>query len=364
MKLALFFHLGGDIDVLSKFLTVGSGVELTVLVSEELLKTNPRLQILLDEYGVTPRSVIGPSDGAEEFVNAIRGCTHLLTSSESTLRPHKLAHSLVLAANEIGLVTATMQHGVENIGLTYFDEYQGPETEFASQMVLTWNGTKCLSPRVSLRTKSKVVDVGLPASKPDAVFEKIRDDLNFNSEKKNVIGVFENLHWTRYSEAYRKHFLDDLQYVTDAFPDFLFVTKPHHEGRWLSDRFKGRAPVNDNLLIVDPKASVWNMLTAPSLLPYMSGVVTTPSKVALDASLFRIPTAVTSYDGVYGFYKELPALDNRKSWIRFLELIKSNETSSLVDQTDDFVEATVSSVDDSQRVIAAMSSHPPPAKAC
>ena len=361
MKVALFFHLGGDIDVLSQFLTVGLSSKPRVLVSEKLLKTNRRLSVLLDEYNVAPSSVIGSKDTSEEFANALYGCTHLLTSSESTLRPHKLANSLVEAANQMGLVTATLQHGVENIGLTYFDDIQGPDTEFSSQLVMTWNGSENLLPNVSSRTTAKVVDVGLPSSKPDGVFKKIAAKLKFNCEMKTAIGVFENLHWTRYSESYRGQFLEDLQFATDAFPDFLFVTKPHHEGRWLSDRFTGSPPKNNNLLIVDPKDSMWNLLTAPSLLPYMAGVVTTPSKVALDSSLSRIPTAVASYDGSYSYYKELPALKNRQDWASFLEKIQSGETSRLVEQTVEFVKATVSSIDEPQRVIAALSRFLPPA---
>lgn len=361
MKVALFFHLGGDIDVLSQFLTVGPNAKPRVLVSDKLLKTNSRLSVLLDAYGVSPRSVIGLKDTSETFVNALNGCTHLLTSSESTLRPHKLANLLVETANEMGLVTATLQHGVENIGLSYFDDTQGPDTEFSSQLVMTWNGSKNLLPNVSSRTTAKVVDVGLPSSKPDRVFNKIAADLKFNFENRTTIGVFENLHWTRYSKSYRGQFLEDLQFATDAFPDFLFVTKPHHEGRWLSDRFTGDPPKNDNLLIVDPKSPTWNLLTAPSLLPYMAGVVTTPSKVALDSSLSRIPTAVASYDGSYAFYKDLPALKSRQDWASFLEQIKSGETARLTKQTVEFVKATVSSIDDPQRVIAALSRFSPPA---
>ena len=250
MKLAVFFHLGGDIDVLSPFLSPFPGGEIKIIVSEKLLATNHRLSIVLDAYGLEPEEVLSHRSSRDELRNAISDCSHLLTSSESNLNPHRLAFALTQEANHLGLLTATLQHGVENIGLTYFDEYQGPEVRFASQQVLTWNGTRSLLPDVCSETREKVIDVGLPSARPDPAFDELFEAMEFNPEGRKVIGIFENLHWTRYSDDFRRKFLDDLQQATELFPDLLFVTKPHHEGRWLTERFQGDRPENSNLLII------------------------------------------------------------------------------------------------------------------
>lgn len=355
MRLALFFHLGGDIDVLSTFLTIGLDPAPTIIVSAKLMKTNVRIGALLEAHGRKADSIISIQEDLAEYKNALAGCTHLLTCSESTLRPHKLAHDLVTTANQMGIRTGTLQHGVENIGLSYFDEFQGPDVEFASQIVMTWTGRERLLKDVCQRTRDKVVDVGLPSSAPDAVFQDYAGEIaGIPNDDGRLIGIFENLHWTRYSESYRQRFLDDLQAATDAFPDLIFITKPHHEGRWLSERFRGKPPENKNLLIIDPKASGWEYLTAPSLLPRMTGIVTTPSKVALDACLAGVPVAVSSYDGSYAYYEDLPAIHSREDLFAFLAALESGDTEYGRSRNERFLEATISSVDKPERVIKAL----------
>lgn len=355
MRLALFFHLGGDIDMLSTFLGLGLDPAPTLIVSANLLNSNARMGALLEAYGRQPDSVIASQKDLTEYEEILAGSTHLLTCSESTLRPHKLAHDLVTTANRMGIRTGTLQHGVENIGLTYFDEFQGPEVEFASQVVLTWAGHERLLKDVCQRTRDKVVDVGLPSSTPDAVFQGYAEKVEgLPKDGSKIIGIFENLHWTRYSDAYRQNFLDDLQAATDEFPNLMFVTKPHHEGRWLSERFKGKRPENNNLLIIDPKAPGWEYLTAPSILQRMSGIVTTPSKVALDACLASIPVAVSSYDGPYAYYEDLPAIHSRKDLFSFLDALESGDPGYFKCQSEQFLAATISSVDRPERVIQAL----------
>ena len=350
MKLAVFFNLGGDIDVLSPFLSPFPGGEIKIIVSEKLLATNHRLSIVLDAYGLEPEEVLSHRSSRDELRNAISDCSHLLTSSESNLNPHRLAFALTQEANHLGLLTATLQHGVENIGLTYFDEYQGPEVRFASQQVLTWNGTRSLLPDVCSETREKVIDVGLPSARPDPAFDELFEAMEFNPEGRKVIGIFENLHWTRYSDDFRRKFLDDLQQATELFPDLLFVTKPHHEGRWLTERFQGDRPENSNLLIIDPKSHEWSLLTAPTLLPSMVGVITTPSKVALDASLAGLPVAIASYDGQYAYYNDLVSLSMSNDWFEFLRKVDAGPDDFGATQNEAFIGKTVSSVRAPQRV--------------
>ncbi|MBA4226638.1 MAG: hypothetical protein C0456_08395 [Hyphomonas sp.] len=353
MKLALFFHLSGDIDMLGPFLSpagTDQAAEEVVLVAEQLLKNSPRLSILLGARGRAP-TVILPADASPESLRkALEGCTALLTSSETSLRPHRLAHALTQEANALGLRTATLQHGVENVGLTYFDDRQGTDVLFASQMVFSWNGTAQLPGIVAAETRAKVVDGGLPGPLDDQVFAPWRERLNIPSNGRRIVGVFENLHWTRFSDAYRQSFLADLQAMTEAFPQLFFLMKPHPEGRWLTQRFGGKRPANENLLVADPAAPVWNLLTAPSLMPLLEGVITTPSKVALDAAIAGVPVGVAAYDAPYEMYGPLPQLQSRGDWQAFLSAIDARNTGNTPAMLQDYVSRTASSVGQPARI--------------
>lgn len=353
MKLALFFHLGGDIDMLGPFLsTIGTALakDEAVLVAEPLLKSNPRLSILLGAQGRAPDVIIPAEATPETLRSALKGCTALLTSSETTLRPHRLAYALTQEANVLGLHTATLQHGVENVGLTYFDDRQGADVLFASKTVFSWNGSSCLPDAVSGETRAKVVDGGLPGPLDDHIFGPWRDRLNIPSNGRRIIGVFENLHWTRFSDSYRQSFLADLQAMTEAFPQLFFLMKPHPEGRWLTQRFGGKRPANDNLLVADPAAPIWNLLTAPSLMPILDAVVTTPSKVALDAAIAGVPVCVAAYGTPYEFYSPLLQLQNRGDWHTFLSEIEAFHTKGPPAVLQNYVSRTTSSVRQPSRI--------------
>lgn len=355
MTLALFFHLSGDIDMLGPFLsaagTAGAQDEV-VLVSEALLKSSPRLMVLLGAQARAPTAILPVDASPETLRKALAGTHALLTASETTLRPHRLAHALTLEANALGLHTATLQHGVENVGLTYFDERQGPDVLFAARTVFAWNGAARLPALVDPSTRRKVVDVGLPGPLDDRIFGPWRQGLALPAQGRKVVGVFENLHWTRFSDRYRQNFLADLQAATEAFPDLFFLMKPHPEGRWLTQRFGGKRPANDNLVVADPAAPLWNLLTAPSLMPMLDAVITTPSKVALDAAVAGVPAAVASYDGAYDLYDPLPVLRTGQDWQDFLARTASGAAaSSHQAQMQEFVSRTVSSVGHTKRIV-------------
>lgn len=355
MTVALFFHLSGDIDMLGPFLsaagTPGAEDEV-VLVSEALLKSNARLMVLLGAQARTPSAILPMDAPRETLRKALAGSHALLTASETTLRPHRLAHALTQEANALGQHTATLQHGVENVGLTYFDERQGPDVLFAAQTVFAWNGAARLPSIIDPSTRRKVVDGGLPGPLDDRIFGPWRQKLSLPAEGRKVIGVFENLHWTRFSDSYRQNFLADLQAATEAFPELFFLMKPHPEGRWLTQRFGGKRPANDNLIVADPAAPIWNLLTAPSLMPLLDGVISTPSKVALDAAVAGVPTAIASYDGAYDLYAPLPVLSSGQDWLDFLARTASGSAAAgYRTQMQDFVSRTVSSAGQPQRIL-------------
>lgn len=345
MVLAIFFHLGGDIDMLSPFLLCegeSANISIRVLVSEKLLTTNPRLTIVLAANGLSPDFIIRTEASPVEMRDALSGCHALLTASETSLPPHRMAHALTLEANELGLRTATLQHGVENVGITYFDERQGAEVVFAAQEVLTWGGISSLLPPAVAETRAKVRNAGYPGPSEIKDFTKWRLRLDFEPGGRPVIGVFENLHWTRFSERYRMQFLSDLDAMANAFPELYFLLKPHPEGRWFTDRFSGPKLHRKNVMVADPMAPVWRLLTAPALMPLLSGVITTPSKVALDAAFAGVATAVASYDGRYDLYKELPALRSASDWREFLEMVVSGDIGGIDLAVSEFLARTVS----------------------
>ncbi len=133
-----------------------------------------------------------------------------------------------------------------------------------------------------------------------------------------TVGVFENLHWTRFSEAYREHFARDLEDAAAARPDTLFLIKPHHAGRWMS-RHRDRIAERANLVVVDPTDSAWEPHTAPALIASVDKVLTTPSTVALDAARTGRPVAVLGYDLDLPLYEPLPILRGGDDLERFLD---------------------------------------------
>ncbi len=324
MEVALFFHLGGDVDILSPFLRPEKypDISFRILVSSKQ-QQNPRLAILLDALGIEIDFNIDTAASDIDLGKSLFGCDALITSSESTLRPHLLAHRLTITGNEMGIATYTMQHGIENIGLSYFDEHQGTDVVFASSAVFTWQSVDQLPDIVDSETRKKAVASGYSAPLRE-YFVPMLSKLSISSKSgvgrsKTIIGVFENMHWTRYSGKYRQQFIADLEHVCQQRPDIDFLIKPHPEGRWLTERYGGSKPEQKNLLIADPKDPAWELFTAPSLMPFFDAVITTPSKVALDGALEGVPIAIPSYDGLYDYYSPLNALGSAADWLEFVD---------------------------------------------
>lgn len=355
MEVALFFHLGGDVDILSPFLRPERypDIRFRILVSSRQ-QENPRLKILLDTLDLAADFVIDTEAADTTLSKCLFGSDALLTSSESTLRPHLLAHRLTITANEMGVSTYTMQHGIENIGLSYFDEYQGTEVVFASSTVFTWQSADRLPYIVDTGTRQKAVATGYSAPERD-YFAPMLSSLSIPGKSaecpnKKLIGVFENMHWTRFSDEYRRQFISDLEYVCQQRPDINFLIKPHPEGRWLTERYGGTKPEQTNLLIADPKDSAWGLFTAPSLMPFFDAVITTPSKVALDGALDGIPIAIPSYDGSYDYYSPLNALDDAKDWLEFVDQAIS-ENAALKELNKQFVDNILLNQNGSDNVV-------------
>jgi hypothetical protein len=316
-----------DLDVLLPVLTALKArgeTRLRLVLSEYLLAESPRIAAALAAHGLDftahPREAI--RSGAEPSLAGVDG---VLSGADTNTRAHKAGHTLLGRAKAQGLPTFTLQHGLENIGLTYKDHLHGEEIRFAADTIFIWGAPEGLASWVPEETRAKVVPVGSPkaAPRPAAAL-----DLH-QGHWPRVIGVFENLHWHRFSELYLERALEDLDAAAEARPDTLFLVKPHHAGRWLS-RHPARLAQRPNLVVVDPADSAWEPHTAPDLIASVEAVLTTPSTVALDAARTGRPVAVLGYDLELPLYQPLPIVRGMADLDAFLELrpehaLKCNE---------------------------------------
>jgi hypothetical protein len=254
----------------------------------------------------------------DEIISGKRPRLHkinaVVSASESTANPHRAAHNLTNRANTKGLRTYTIQHGFENIGITYFDYIHNSENiRFASHRIFTWCPTERLHCDVPEETRQKCLPVGCCKE-----IMMNRHDLIRPGNHKFLVGIFENLHWHRYDENYRNCFLADLMETARNFKETTFLLKPHPAGRWLTQRYRGPLPDLENVIVANPGDPAWKAYTGPIIVGMADGIITTPSTVALDAARSGRPVAITGYDLRLKNYEPLPVLRSRKDWESFV----------------------------------------------
>ncbi|MEP7729359.1 glycosyltransferase [Marinomonas primoryensis] len=260
----------------------------------------------------------------------------LLSITESNLNPHRFTRELTKAANKFGIYTATMQHGFENIGLSYSDDIHNiKRIRFESSHIYTWGDSNTYHPDILKETLEKCVQVG--CSKPKSIDFKSLPCLI--DKESVVIGVFENLHWHRYSEDYRTDFINGVNHLAVQYPNITFIIKPHNAGLWLTGRYDGEKPEHRNVLIIDPLSSDWSDITAAHLLPHLSAVITTPSTIALDAARLSIPTAVVAQGLQLANYAPLSLIRDMHDWGAFVsQVLNAYQKKSLEEQSDQFID--------------------------
>ena len=319
-----------------------------ICVTDWLIRKSPRVEKSLDSLGVKYELLFrkGIRIG---FQPNLRGIHALITGAESTLGPHRCAHRITKRANQVGIPTYTLQHGFENIGLTYFDDLQTPQlVRFASQTIFTWGDTSLLSPEALPETVKRCLPAG-------CVKEVIPDipKLEIPGSRDYLIGVFENLHWHRYGDGYRQRFLQDLAETAVCFPQVTFLVKPHHAGKWLTERYQGNVPQGENLVIADPNDPKWEAYTAAALIKYADGVITTPSTVAVDAVRANCPVAVIGYDLDLSNYQPLEIIQSQDNWIGFIKQLLSQEGRLKVwEQSKAFLEKNLIAENAIERIFA------------
>lgn len=315
-RLLVQFDLGQDLDVLLPIVQAvrqRGNMDLRLVMTHWLQTESPRVWERLTGLGLDLTIVERKAARLGGAVD-LRDIDAVITAAETTLSAHKAGHALTRQANSKGLQTYTVQHGFENVGLLYKDDQHGPEVGFASRTVFCWCPLDLIPDWVREETRDKLVPVGCSKSTPPPVGMA---QLPLSRHWDRVVGVFENLHWHRYDDAYRQDFVSDLTLMAREQPDTLFLVKPHHAGRWL---VKNPVLPTDlaNLLLVDPTDPEWHDLTAPALLSALDAVITTPSTVALDAARAGRPVAVVAQQLSLPLYQPLPLLADTDDWRQFL----------------------------------------------
>lgn len=314
-ELIVLLHLIQDLDLALPLILEAKSREIPLQVwsSIALLSKSPRVVKTLRDHDIFLNPI---TEAAAKETPVFSDQTKvMLTVAETNLGPHRFTRTLTEHAKKAGLFTATLQHGFENVGLTYSDEIHVIEKiNFAADRIYLWGPLDTLHPRVSKETKSKCLPVG--CSKP--ISEKTADLSALIVDDECVIGIFENLHWHRYSDEYRKFFLDGVMALVQKFPTVTFLIKPHHAGLWLTSKYDGERPIAPNLLIADPQSPDWESYTASGLLGRMTAVITTPSTVAMDAARLDLSVAVVAHELEVDSYKPLYEIRQSTDWADFV----------------------------------------------
>lgn len=226
----------------------------------------------------------------------LKGFDALLCGAESNVRAHKAAHRLAWRANARGVETFTLQHGFENIGLTYWDDYYGA-VDFAAKHILTWGDPGALPAWLPENVRARCVEVGFPRSAPPPGLPPL--------EGGGDLLIAGNLHWHRYSGEYRTRFAQDAKALCAAFPERRFYVKPH--------------PVStgEHVAALCALPNVRQVRNEDWTRLGLAGVITTPSTLALDAAWAGLPVAVAGYGLGLSAYAPLPVLQNTEDWVAF-----------------------------------------------
>jgi hypothetical protein len=317
----MFFQLGMDIDLILPLIESAKERKDLVpiaCVSDQVSNQSPGLLPKLCSLKIH-FEVIRHDEILSGRRPSLRGMDGLVSASESTANPHRAAHTLTVKANAAGLRTYTVQHGFENIGITYFDQIHNLENiRFASQTIFTWCPIERLHESIPEETKRKCLPVGCCKNLLTNF-----DGLARPGDREFLVGVFENLHWHRYDENYRGQFLRDLIDIAQKFPDTTFVVKPHPAGKWLTHRYQGLLPQETNILVASPDDPKWNPYSGQVLVGLADAVITTPSTVALDAVRCGCPVGVVGYGMDLKSYCPLPILRSKEDWSAFIEQLHS-----------------------------------------
>ena len=293
-----------DIDTLLPVLLAieaSPHLSLKIVVSRWLQKESPRTEALLRRHAlgfvyVRRRQII---DGAAP---SLRGVDAVLAASESSHPAHAAAHALALRARAAGVKTYGMQHGFEQIGL------YGPQAagaHFASETVFCWFPRAAAPGDLPEDTRARLAPVGRPS--PPGGWRR-------DPAVSYDLGIFENLHWDRYSDSDRASFREGLLAVAQALPQLRILLRTHPAGAWADQLGHELAPFQ-NIVRASAEEARGRLGGGADILRGLSRVITTPSTVALDSAMAGIPVALAVSGGAS--YAPLPVLDAPEGWVAF-----------------------------------------------
>ncbi len=334
-----------DFDLIFPFLQNSLAIHQELIVFDKLVKKSPEILEKIAEIGITYWIL------SEKFIKnhtqkIVKRYAALLSPTETNLKPHEFSRLLTTAMNEAGKPTYTMQHGHENIGLTYSDLNHSIESiDFSSDKIFLWGPEELLLPNVRQETKNKCVSVGLVRNKAELLTNE-----NIMLPKQELytqfVGVFENLHWHRYSKIYVEKFLEGIDFLVNKFDEVMFIIKPHPAGKWITERYMGDKPKGSNIYIIEADDSL-NSLPLDILIRKFSAIITTPSTIAIDAAINNLPIAVLEFDLKLERYEYLFKVNETTDLVNFIKMvINDNDEKKLLSyRSEKFLKKYILSLD-------------------
>jgi hypothetical protein len=290
-RVLVLIDLPQDVEVVMPLLMLGladyrDGWDLKIVVSRWLKAAHPeavaQLQATLLKFRFVSRSEV--IAGREPDLGKFHA---VITASESSHPAHAAGHALALRAKAMGLLTFTLQHGLENVGLG-----MGDEGEIASDVFFCW-----FPPQTNASFPEAIRDrlhhVGRPREEPREPVAPRFD-----------IGVFENLHADRYADEDREAFVAGLEAIARAGARILL--RPHPAGRWSAGLD----------LAAWPNVTLQTEGSGQAAVEASARVVTTPGTVVLDAAQAGRPVALAGRQGG-GLYQPFPILRTAEDWLAF-----------------------------------------------
>ncbi len=325
-KILFFIQFPQDFELLFPLMRALAGrgtvadqpaIQPVVVVVRRAADSAPRMVKQLTDSGIMPILVWFGGVLAQLQPN-LSQVAAVVTASESSAPPHKAAHALVKRAQRQGIRTYTLQHGFETVGLNYHDEtYPRQSVQFASEIIFTWGPPSSLPDWLDASIRCRCLPVGHIQGTVTAL-DAASGRPSLFSATSQTVAIFENLHWQRYSPAFRARFVQDCQMLAEAFPNVNFLVKPHPVGAWLTAQ--SEAPLAaPNITVLDPQDPQSVVYTAAVLLSQVQAAITTPSTVAVDAVQVTCPVAIAGYDLSLPAYQPLPILRQGADWQRFVQ---------------------------------------------
>lgn len=289
-----------DVDVLLPVLLgLQADTDLTpaIYVSRWLSRESPRTQALLALHRL-PFRWVRRAQVIEGRSPSLKHMMALLTAAESSHPAHAAGFSLALRAKAAGLATYTLQHGLENVGL------RGSEAActFASDSVFCWFPRDRTPAEMNPATRPKLIHVGRPSSGCNPP----RGPAEFD------VGVFENLHAPRYSDAERSRFFAGLGLMASSGARVLLRPHPAAGHGGLVARALASSP---RMIVQDPVGIRSEPVGVSRTIAACARIITTPSTVALDAALIGRPVALALEGGAA--FEGLPVLPDPEAWLMF-----------------------------------------------